>query len=156
MQYSQARRYLEVEIKTATPVELVVLLYDSAIANLQKAQEHVIQGDIAKRVTCINRVIAILTELEANLNFDAGGQISASLERLYRYMKNLVFQANLHQDAVPLKECARLMTTLRSAWAEVARTEARNAAPAAKPMPALPLSGSMAPGSQLANLNITA
>jgi len=156
MQHGQVRRYREIEIKTATPIELVVLLYDTAIANLQKAQERLSTGEIAKRVECINKVTAILTELEANLNFEAGGQISYSLERLYRYMKTRLFEANLHQDAAPLKECTRLMSDLRAAWAEVARSEARKTASSATAAPALPLSAGMPVGSPLANLNVTA
>jgi flagellar protein FliS len=156
MQYSQVRRYREVEIKTATPIELVVLLYDTAIANLQKAQEHLATGEIAKRVECINQVMAVLTELEANLNFEAGGQLSFSLERLYRYLKTRLFEANLHQDAAPLKECVRLMSNLREAWAEIARSEAQKMATSARSARALPHPAGMPVGSQLANLNITA
>lgn len=163
MPYNQAHRYREVEIKTATPTEIVVLLYDAAIAGLQKAQEHLAARDIASRVRCLNRVISILTELQASLNFEAGGEIAPSLERLYRYMKNRIFQANLRQEAAPLKELVRLLSNLRSAWAEVAQAEARKVArggaaeartaPAA---PALSLATRGPGASVLANLNITA
>jgi flagellar protein FliS len=160
MQSDHAHRYQEVEIKTATPTELVVLLYDTAIASLQKAQEHLAAGEIELRVRCLNRATAILTELQANLNFEAGGQISFSLERLYIYMKDRVFQANLQQEAAPLKECVRLLLSLREAWAEVARTEARKtmhtAAREIRPAPALALAAGGPAGSALSNLNITA
>ncbi|MBZ5495461.1 MAG: flagellar export chaperone FliS [Acidobacteriia bacterium] len=163
MPYSQAHRYQEVEIKTASPTELVVLLYDAAIAGLQKAQERLAAHDIAGRVRCLNKVTSILTELQANLNFEAGGGIASSLERLYRYMKDLVFRANLQQDTAPLKECVKLLCSLRSAWAEVAQAEKGKARPdgaaAATTAPAAPALSMATPGpaaSALANLNITA
>jgi hypothetical protein len=45
-------------------------------------------------------------------------------------MKNRIFQANLHQSAVPLKETVQLLTGLRDAWGEVARLEALKTATA--------------------------
>jgi flagellar secretion chaperone FliS len=153
-----AHRYQEVAIKTATPLELVVLLYDAAIAGLQKAQEHIATRDIANRTRCLNKVSSILTELQANLNFEAGEGVAISLDRLYRYMKDRVVQANMHQDAAPLKEVAGLLSNLRSAWAQVAQAEARNkmsqAAPSRSSGVPMPVSGSSP--SPLAALNITA
>jgi flagellar protein FliS len=153
-----ARRYQEIEIKTATPLELVVLLYDAAIAGLQKAQEHIASRDIANRTRCLNKVSSVLTELQANLNFEAEGNVAISLDRLYRYMKDRIVQANIRQDAAPLKEVAGLLSNLRSAWAQVAQTEARNKMlqEAASLPSGLPMAVSGPASSPLAALNITA
>jgi len=67
-----AHRYQEIEIKTATPLELVVLLYDAAVASLQKAQEHIAAREIAARTRCLNKASSILTELQAGLDFEVG------------------------------------------------------------------------------------
>jgi flagellar protein FliS len=158
----QAHRYQETEIKTATPIELVVLLYDAAIASLQKAQEHIAAREIERRTYCLNKAAAILSELQANLNFETGGTIAASLDRLYRYMKDRIFQSNLKQDAAPLKETVRLLAGLRSAWAEVSQTETRkNSQPAAEirtasHAPSIPLAASGERLSPLATLNLSA
>ena len=163
MPYNQAHRYQEVEVKTATSVEIVVLLYDAAIAALRRAQELIAARDIAGRVRSINKVSSILTELQATLNFEAGGEIAPSLDRLYRYMRDRVFQANLHQDAAPLQEVARLLSDLRGAWAEVAQAEAGKLTHlAAADIGGVPSAPSLAlaanrPGStNLSSLNITA
>ena len=124
------RRYQEIEIRTATPIQLVLLLYDAAIANLQRAQEHIAAHDIASRTRCINKATSILTELQSGLEFEASEGIARSLDRLYRYMKNRIFQANLHQSSKPLKEIVQLLTGLRDAWGEVERLEARKTVPA--------------------------
>ena len=121
---NQAQRYQETEIRTASPIELVVLLYDAAISSLQKAQEHIAARNIEARTRCLNKAAAVITELQANLNFQAGGTIAPSLDRLYQYMKNSIVHANLRQETGPLVESVRLLTNLRSAWIEIARTEA--------------------------------
>ncbi len=153
-----AHRYREVEIKTATALELVVLLYDAAVAGLQKAQEHIVRRDIANRARCLNKVSSILTELQANLNFEAGGPVAASLDRLYHYMKGRIIEANMQQDAAPLREVAGLLNNLRSAWAEVARSEARKTMRDATGAVSatLPSASSLPTASPLAGLNITA
>jgi flagellar protein FliS len=160
MRTNHAHKYQEVEVKTASATELVVLLYDAAIASLQKAQEHLAVRDIAGRVRCLNKAISILTELQANLNFEAGGEIAFSLERLYGYMKDRIFQANLHQDAAPLKEMVRLLSGLRASWAEVARKQAEQSTRAeAQLLPgtaAIPIAQGGTSASSTANLNITA
>jgi flagellar protein FliS len=106
--------------------------------------------------------MAIITELQANLDFSSGTEIARSLDRLYRYMKDRILEANLRQDAEPMKETARLLGTLRDAWIEVARNEARRrteTAREARPKtgaPPLPVSAPAPPAMPLSNLNITA
>jgi flagellar protein FliS len=159
---NHARRYQEVEIKISTPIELVVLLYDVAVASIQKAQECMAAHDIAGRTRCLNKAMAILTELQANLNFETGGDIAPSLDRLYRYMKNCIFQANLRQDPTPLKEILRLLSSLREAWLKVVQAQSqqthRPAAESGAPSGAatLPAAPSSRAPSSLENLNVMA
>ncbi len=115
-----AHRYRETAIKTANPLQLVVILYDGAIRALTMAQEHIRVGDIGGRTSAINSCVAIVTELQASLDFKEGGQIAGSLNRLYDHVKNLVIKANLEQNREPLVEAVTLLENLRSAWAELA------------------------------------
>ena len=117
---SPAHRYKEVAIKTANPLQLVVILYDAAIHALQKAQEQIKRNDIANRSQSINKCASIITELQACLNFKEGGEIAHSLDRLYDYMKRRIFKANVEQNAQTLIEVLTLLENLRSAWDELA------------------------------------
>jgi flagellar secretion chaperone FliS len=116
----QAQRYREVAVKTANPLQLVVILYDGAIHALQQAREHIKRKDISGRARCINRSLAIISELHACLNLREGGEIGKSLDRLYNYMKQRIFRANVEQRAEPLAEIVTLLENLRSAWCELA------------------------------------
>jgi len=135
---SYADRYREVAIKTANPLQLVVILYDAAIQSLQEALEHLKSNDISARARTLNKTVAIITELQASLNFEVGGEIAGSLDRLYTYMKQRIFKANVDQAAEPLAEVITLLGNLRSAWCEVAgqaggKTTDAGAPPAAAP-----------------------
>ncbi len=115
-----ADRYREVAVKTANPLQLIVILYDAAIQSLQEAQKHMGCNDIASRARCTNRSVAIISELQASLNFQAGGDLAGSLDRLYTYMKQRIFKANVDKQAEPLAEVSSLLSNLRSAWKELA------------------------------------
>jgi flagellar protein FliS len=115
----QAHRYREVAIKTANPLQLVVILYDGAINALQEAQEHLKRKDIVGRARCLNRAVAMISELQACLNFKEGGSIAGSLDQLYNYMKRRIFKANLDQRPEPLAEVVALLESLRAAWGEL-------------------------------------
>ena len=117
---SPAHRYREVAVKTANPLQLVVMLYDAAICSIQEARAQIDQKDIAGRSRSINRCISIISELQSCLNHSAGGQIANSLDRLYDYMKRRIFRANVDQSVQPLKEVEVLLENLRSAWGELA------------------------------------
>ncbi len=115
-----AHKYRETAIRTANPLQLVVMLYDGAMQSLQEAQSHLQSGNITGRVRAVNRAIAIISELQACLNMKEGGAIAESLDRLYSYMKDRIFNGNLHQEAAPFAEVGGLLANLRSAWGEVA------------------------------------
>lgn len=128
-----AGRYSEVAVKTSNPLQLVVMLYHGAVRNLHEATSHLQKGNIEGRTHSINRTLAILSELQASLNFEEGGQVARSLESLYAYMKQRLIAANLGQRVEPLKEVISLLTTLQSAWEELVSQELRQSAALALP-----------------------
>jgi flagellar protein FliS len=149
-----AQRYQEVAVKTANPLELVVMLYDGAINALQLAQGHLRNGEIAERVRCINHSMAIISELRAALNFKEGGEIAGSLDRLYAYMLQRVFKANVEQKGEPLAEVVKLLENLRSAWRELsAETQKKESANGTAAAPLFRSNVASAP--ELGTLNIS-
>lgn len=152
-----AHRYREVAIKTADPLQLIVILYDGAIQCLQEAQEYLRKRDISSRVRAVNRAVAIISELQASLNLKEGGEIADSLDRLYVYMKGQIFKANYEQKAEPLAEVASLLGNLRSAWGELARQALGEASESASPnLTSAAMLGNSTTGTPaLATLNIS-
>jgi flagellar protein FliS len=114
-----ALKYRETAVKTANPLQLVVMLYDAAICSLKEAREHMNRKEIAKRSRSINKCIHIISELQSCLDLKAGGEIASSLNRLYDYMKRNIFKANVEQSVQPLAEVESLLEGLRDAWNQV-------------------------------------
>lgn len=125
--------YLESQVLSADPIELVRILYQIALDSVQEARRHLAAGDIAARSKAIGQAISALSELNAALDHSNGGAISRNLEELYRYLRQRLTEANLRQQDGPLAEAGSLLTTLSDAWKGV-RSE-----PAAEPAVAVPL-----------------
>jgi flagellar protein FliS len=123
-------RYLESRLLSATPLELVHLLYQGAIGAVQDARHHLANGKIAERSRAISKACAILTELTTALNREAGGELAGRLAALYDYMQRRLLEANFQQTEPPLGEVLGLLSTLTEAWTEISRSAAQPAAEA--------------------------
>ncbi|NDC73985.1 flagellar export chaperone FliS [bacterium] len=124
---SYARAYQSQSILTASPGQLVLLLFDGALRFMNQARASFAEPEGSpKRLETINtsilRAQAILNELQANLNHEAGGDISKNLDRLYDYYNRRLLEANMRKQEAPLIEVEALVRTLRDGWAEMLRS----------------------------------
>jgi flagellar protein FliS len=110
--------YRRVEIETASPAKLVVMLYNGAIKNAEEAKRAMGERDLATVHQRLIRAQEIVTELRSALNFGAG-EVAENLERVYDYMYRLLVQANVEKSAAPIEECIAHLRSLRDAWEEV-------------------------------------
>lgn len=115
-----AQQYRQTQILTTSGVQLIVLLYDSAIQSLELAREGMLQNNVQDKARFLGRAVGIVTELSNVLDFEQGGEIAKSLYRLYEYMLAEFLQANLRNDPHHLIGPLRCLNTLREAWREVA------------------------------------
>jgi flagellar protein FliS len=120
--------YLESQIQTADPLELVRLLYRAAGDATRSASAHLAAGRIAERSRQISKAFAILTQLAATLDHARGGSLSRNLAELYDYMQRRLLEANQIQRAEPLAEVERLLATLLEGWDQI-RPEPERCAP---------------------------
>lgn len=111
--------YFEQMILSASPIELVRLMYQRAIASVADAREHLRGGRIKERSQAIKRVYAILSELLITLDAEKAPELAANLRMLYCYMQERLIEGNFRQEDGPLEETGRLLTTLADAWREV-------------------------------------
>lgn len=130
MNYSQAKaleEYRAARIKTARPLDLVVMLYDGALRNLARANSALKQQDIEGANNALLRCQDILQELMVTLNLESG-EIARNLHRLYEYMLHRLVEANIHKTPTPVVEVARLLASLREAWVQIAGAPPQEAA----------------------------
>ena len=112
--------YLENQVLTADPMELVRMLYQAAIDSVRDARRHLAAGDIMARSNSISRAQAIVAELNASLDHKAAGEISRNLAALYNYIRQRLMEANFQQKDAPLADAEGLLATLSDAWKQAA------------------------------------
>ena len=119
-----ARTYRSNAVLTASPGQLVLMLFDGVLSALAIARDAMgrSEGD-CRRMEVINRQLlkaqAIVCELQSGLNFEAGGEVAKSLDRLYDYYNRRLFEANLRKQVKPIVEVEKMIGELRSGWAEM-------------------------------------
>jgi flagellar protein FliS len=124
--------YRQVTTNTASPGQLVVMLYDGAIKFLEHALTGFDFDDPLDFNSTINnnliRAQNIITELNASLDMEQGGEIAVTLRDLYDYMTRRIIESNLRKTREGIEEVIRHLTVLRDAWREIAGGSPREAA----------------------------
>lgn len=122
-----AQHYMQTQVRSSSPLELVVLLYDGALRSSAAAIDAMERRDIRARRDAVSRTLAIIGELQGSLDTNQGGAVAAELDRLYLWMTDALVQATVQQDAAPILEVRRVLETLRDAWSQIASAPARPA-----------------------------
>jgi flagellar protein FliS len=115
-----ALAYQQTGIQSASPLELVVALYEAALRSVTAARTAMAAGDIAGRQAAINRMVDIIHALQQALDLERGGKLAADLDGLYGYILSRLIDVTARQDPRPLDEVERLLATLRDGWQQIA------------------------------------
>ena len=122
---------LETGIASASPLKLIIMLYDGALAALLGAKVNMNAGNIAAKGSAISKAITIIDNgLRASLDKNAGGDVAENLDALYDYMSRRLLEANIKNDAAIVEEVHGLMADLRGAWVQIGEQQE-----APEPMP---------------------
>ena len=116
-----AGSYVRTQASSATPIELVVMLYDAGLRFADSAHDALVRGDISARRTAIGKLMAIIAELQSTLDLTQGGKVAADLDDLYTYLTSRLVMAITDKDPRPVDEVRRILTTLQEGWREIAR-----------------------------------
>jgi flagellar protein FliS len=116
-----ALEYRKRAVEGASPVGLVVLLYGGAITALMRAISAIEANNIEKRVNELNKVLAILAELQGTLDFEKGGAVAAHLEKYYIVLRAQVLEASIKNSKTILEELVKNVSGVKEAWQQVER-----------------------------------
>lgn len=112
---------LHSQISSASPHQLISMLFDGAHSAIIKALILMKKGNVAARGAAISKAITIIDSgLRASLDHEKGGEISRDLERLYDYMIRTLMQANLNNDDNALKQVDELLMRIADTWKAIA------------------------------------
>jgi flagellar protein FliS len=125
--------YREANVRGASAVRLVVLLYEQAIQDLTQAAQAMEDSNIEMRTNRINHALEVISRLQVTLDMERGGQVARNLLAFYEAVRANLWKAQLYVSKETLLQQITDLLTLREAWAEVDRAE--SAASVSKPVP---------------------
>jgi flagellar protein FliS len=123
-------RYMAEAVATASPGQLLVMLYDRLVVDLQQAEEALYASARELASDRLMHAQDIIAELRGTLDVTAWDG-AADLANLYGFLLVELINANVRQDAERVAACRALVEPLRDAWREaLAATQLAGVAPA--------------------------
>jgi flagellar protein FliS len=111
-------RYLADKVATASPAELVGMLFDAGVQAVRQAVAANAAGSHAEAGRRLLKAQDVVMELRCSLNFDAGGELARNLDGLYAYVFRRLVEANVRRDGAAMAEALAILEPLRDAWRE--------------------------------------
>lgn len=111
---------LESAVMSASPHQLIVMLFDGAHSALVRARLFLEQGDLVAKGEALSRAISIIDNgLKAGLDMDVEGELPQNMASLYDYMVRRLLLANLHNDVEGIIEVEGLLNNIADAWKQI-------------------------------------
>ena len=114
---SRAAQYREMQVLSATPARLTVLLFEHLEVVLRRAQTAIRNEQIELRVTNLGRAREIVSELLGTLDLERGGEIAIDLSMLYGFLLSELVDVGMRRDAIRLGRLIGIVNTLSTAFA---------------------------------------
>lgn len=111
--------YRKSSVSGATPLQLVIMLYDGALRFLKQAQRAIQQDDLYHKNENLTKAQRIVAELLSCLDMEKGGEIAKNLFALYSYVYDQMVQANLNDDLEAIERSVKVLSDLRTSWVQL-------------------------------------
>jgi flagellar protein FliS len=109
--------YRRQDVLTASPIDLIVMLYDALKKNIVLGRRNIDKKDVMGAHKHLMKAQEIVTALINNL--DMSYDISTELLELYGFILRSIEDANIHKNTEPLEPLYEIVDSLRDAWRQV-------------------------------------
>ena len=109
------QQYQRMQTETASPGELVLMMYNGAIRFLNLAKKRIEARDVSGANETLLRAQEIVLELMVSVDV-ATGPVARNLFDLYEFMHRHLVQANVRKDLAMIDEVMGLLRELLPAW----------------------------------------
>jgi len=123
MSYQRANKaYTESAVLSASPGQLVVMLYDGAIRFLQQSSAALQAGNKNIARQKLFRADSIINELNDTLNMEQGGEVADQLRSIYLWTKKSMIEGLSEDNHIKIDQSIDALKELREAWAQTANS----------------------------------
>lgn len=111
--------YRESAVRGASPVRLVLCLYEQAISDLRRAAIALEKGAIEARTRHINHALLVIGQLQGTLDSERGGKVARNLEKFYQVLRTGLVEAQGKQSKQILEQQIAVLAVVHEAWQQV-------------------------------------
>ncbi|MDR3280508.1 MAG: flagellar export chaperone FliS [Synergistaceae bacterium] len=106
------------QIQMASKEQLLIITYDIGIRSCMAAEKAIGVEDAEQINANLQRAQSVVRELMVTLNLEQGGEVAASLMRLYDFMYYQLVDANVKHDEGMVRNVRTMMEELKATWVE--------------------------------------
>lgn len=110
------KQYQKNQVETASPEQVLILLYDGAIQYLNKAKIAIGMNDLGQVQKNLTGCERIILEFMSTLDIKNGGSLAQNLYKLYDYLYNTLVDINTSKNEKKIDEVLNHLTSLRDTW----------------------------------------
>ncbi|MGR3175260.1 MAG: flagellar export chaperone FliS [Candidatus Scalindua sp.] len=119
MKPQKAESYKKMQIQTANPATLILMLFDRAIVLLDKAKNEILEKQHEDKGYTLTKANEIIAELAGSLDMEKGGEIASSLSRLYNFVMREILDADKNLNTNAIDNARRIVSELRESWVSI-------------------------------------
>ncbi len=113
--------YRENTVLSASPAQLVVMLYDGTRRFLRQAATAMRAGEVERAHNALRSAEQIVAHLDGVLDHEQGGELAEQLHSIYQFCLAYLNRARMGLEADKLEQVGEMLGELRESWAEIAR-----------------------------------
>ena len=115
--------YLQQMVETATPVQLIGLLFRRGGELMDEAEQALKARDFERANEALTKAQKVVAELIGSLDMEKGGEIAFNLHRLYTFVWERLLHANLRKSVEPLQDAKQVWSQLCELWEQIEQRE---------------------------------
>ncbi len=119
MAKSSIDQYRKSAVSGASPLQLVIMLYDGALRFMEAGRHAMLKREVFQQNDNLTKAQRIISELLSTLDLDKGGDVAKNLFAIYTYVYDRLVEANLEDKPEIVEECTAIFSDLRESWVEL-------------------------------------
>lgn len=125
----QSKKFLKNVVDSASPVQLIVLLYEGCLQWLHMAKQDIKKNKTEKVVNWSNfasymgMALEIVTHLQDSLDVKQSREFSERMFALYDFMKATLIKANVNKDEKLIDDVIGILKDIKDTWKEAIKKQ---------------------------------
>src|SRR5262249_47942095 len=108
--------YQQNSAQGASPIGLVLSLYDTIIRDFRRADAALAKDDVETRVAELNHSLVVIAHLQSVLDFERGAEASRRFNDFYEVTRGMILSVNVDASKETLHKLIEMYGSIRQAW----------------------------------------